>query len=334
MTTGTGGAAAGGSDASDDRLARLGELTEQMFAATQAALAVLGADLVVRRANPAFCAMFAVARDAAEGRSIFELGGAAWSVPELRRALAEEGAQGFDPGEVEVAYQRQDLGRRLLRVRARRLHREPGWLLAIEDVTDRRGVEEIRERLKSEARHRNRNMLAKITAIVSLSHRDQTSVAAYADRLAQRIGVFARTEDLIGSRGKVVEVRDLVAGELASVRGGERAEIEGPPAEVAAAIAQPLALAVHELASNASRHGALHLPEARLRVTWAVVDGSSPATLRLEWEETGVPVEGDPTPGFGLRLIREIAPQMMGGTCSLSLVDGGVRCELEFPLAS
>lgn len=334
MKTATWGAAADGPDASDDRLARLEELAEQIFAASQAPLAVLGADLVVRRVNPAFCMAFALAPDAAEGRSIFEIGGAAWSVPELRRALAEEGAEGAVPDEVEVTHQRQDLGRRLLRVRARRLHREPGWLLAIEDVTDRSGAEEIRERLKAEARHRNRNLLAKITAIVSLSHRDQTSVAAYADRLVQRIGVFARTEDLIGSGGQVVEVRDLVAGELASVRGGDRAEVEGPPAEVAAAIAQPLALAVHELASNASCHGALHLPEARLRVTWSVVDGSSPATLRLKWEETGVPVDGDPAPAFGLRLIREIVPQMMGGTCSFSLAGGGLSCVLEFPLAS
>lgn len=325
---GTEGAAA----ATGSALSAGPSVAEQVFAAAPGPMAVLDPDLRLKTVNPAFHALFGGGRDGAAGVFFFALQDGAWDDPDLRDALAEVSSAAVRSVELEVTA-RHGVPR-YLRISAEVLGDGPDILLSIADVTVEREGERAIRALRAETRHRIRNLLAKVGAIVSLSRRDHDSVHAYAERLGQRISAIARAEDLIGGRNPTVDVRDLLAAELAALRVGLPVPVEGPAVALPATTAQALALALHELATNAVRYGAFATPGAALRVVMATPGQGAEQTLRFEWLESGVPIGTPPRPGFGSRLIREIVPQMLGGSSDLSFGRDGVRCVIEFPLSA
>ena len=186
-------------------------------------------------------------------------------------------------------------------------------------------------------------MLAAVQSVASSTARSAADPRSFWEAFAGRLRVMARAHDVVAGRGwtKGADLRALLEAELAPYLyvagpGGPRAELDGPPVRLAPAAALALALAVHELATNAARHGALSVATGRVRVRW--VSAGSPATdpssvprLRLDWVEEGGPPPISPPlrRGFGTRLLEGAPPSQLGGPVLLCFNPSGLHAAVE-----
>jgi PAS domain S-box-containing protein len=196
------------------------------------------------------------------------------------------------------------------------------------DITERKEAEERQQMLVGELDHRAKNLLAVVQSVLHLTRADSTSdfVAA----VEGRIKALSRTHGLLSeSRWRGVELGRLVAEELAPFRRpGRQIDALGPVISLRPGSAQSLALALHELATNAAKYGALSVPEGGLTLTWTVEDGR----LLLRWTESGGPAVVPPTRrGFGTKVIGASIEQQLGGTTELDWERPGLRCRLSIP---
>ncbi|MGX1099184.1 CheR family methyltransferase [Amorphus sp. MBR-141] len=317
----------------EEALAAAKLYAERIVDTTRQPLVVLNQQLIVHSANHAFYECFRLQPAEIEGKVLFEVGNGDWDIPELRQALREAMPDAGKLTDLVLSHDFRDLGHKELHVDARWLDAGSLILVAIEDVTARRATDREREVLISELRHRVRNLLAKILAIVSLSQEGKTSVAAFADELKERITAIVRTEEFIGTRSDTIGLRELVEAELKSVSSADRLSIEGPEVRLSAHAAQGLALMLHELTTNAVKHGAFSGRDGRLDVRWSVDGGPEAPRFRLSWEESGAAKGQSHGGGFGSRLIREIVPHMLGGATTVASGEDGVACTLTIPLS-
>ncbi len=198
------------------------------------------------------------------------------------------------------------------------------------DITERRRAEERLLLLAREVDHRAKNALAVVQATLRLTPRDEA--ASFARAVEGRVAALARAQTLLAAdRWSGAELRALVEGELAPFLGaGQRVELDGPRVTLPPGVTQPLAMAVHELATNAVKHGALSAPDGRVAVTWRL-EGEM---LRLRWAERGGPVVPGPPArrGFGSRVLEGTVRGQLGGTVSVSWAETGLVCEMEVAL--
>jgi two-component sensor histidine kinase len=149
-----------------------------------------------------------------------------------------------------------------------------------------------------------------------------------------RVAALARAQTLLAEgRWDGADLHAMLRGELAPFLAGQRADLDGPPAVLPPGTAQPLAMAVHELATNAAKHGALSVPEGRVSVSWRL-EGGAAGVLRLRWAEAGgPPVAGPPARrGFGSRVLDGTVRGQLGGAVSLAWARTGLVCEMAVPL--
>jgi two-component sensor histidine kinase len=154
-----------------------------------------------------------------------------------------------------------------------------------------------------------------------------------------RLLALARSHEVLTREGWTgADLGELVALALApheTTPSGRRCSVEGPLLRVPPRLAVPLAVALHELATNAARHGALSVPEGRVAVRWRLEPGQQiqPAMLRLCWEESGgPPVQAPLRRGFGTRLLEGGLGRELGGTVRLGFRPEGVVCDITAPL--
>jgi two-component sensor histidine kinase len=203
----------------------------------------------------------------------------------------------------------------------------------MQDVTGRIQAEEGRTLLAREVDHRAKNALAVVQAALRLTPADEP--AAYAAAIEGRIAALARAHALLAQGNWAsAELRSVVEGELQPFLRGAAdpvAVLEGPPAPLAPQAVQPLAMVLHELATNATKHGALSRPAGRLRVAWAIEEAG--ATLAITWAEQGGPEASWPPArrGFGSRLLARTVERQLGGTFRSEWLAGGLRCEFRIP---
>ena len=205
----------------------------------------------------------------------------------------------------------------------------------IRDVSVRIGEEKQRLLVANEVAHRLRNTMAVINGVVALTAKDTLSVAEFQTALLGRFAAISRThESLIRSSWVEAGLRDLLESELAPYRSEDRKiTLEGPDLAIDQEIAVALALVFHELATNASKYGALSNATGQLEIQWQVT-GTEKRLLELIWQETGGPTVVPPTKtGFGSELISTNLSGC-GGTAALTYLAGGVICILTLPLAS
>jgi len=207
------------------------------------------------------------------------------------------------------------------------------YVCSLADVTERheaRAFREAERRLLREVDHRAMNALALVQGFVRLSRRD--SIEQFARSVQDRVEVLARTHVLLArTRWADVTLDQLLRMELAAAD-PERVELEGQEVLVSAERVQPLALLLHELASNAALHGALSEPEGRLEVTWR--RGRTPDVVTLSWRERGVRRPTSHQPGFGLRLVSSIARQQLRGRARQHWRDDGLATYLSCRIAA
>ncbi|WP_376096601.1 HWE histidine kinase domain-containing protein [Roseomonas sp. CCTCC AB2023176] len=155
------------------------------------------------------------------------------------------------------------------------------------DVTARHDAEDRQRVLMREVDHRAKNALTVVQATLRLTPKDDA--AAYARAVEGRVRALARAQTLLAEgRWEGVSLREVAAGELDPFLpegGASRIILDGPAVTLAANAVQPLAMALHELATNATKHGALSVPGGTVRLGW-MIDGDR---LRLHWEESGGP---------------------------------------------
>ncbi|MBL6454844.1 PAS domain-containing protein [Belnapia sp. T6] len=208
-------------------------------------------------------------------------------------------------------------------------------IATLQDITERRLGEERQALLAREVDHRAKNALAVVQAAIRLTPKEDAT--AFARAIEGRIGALARAQTLLAKRRwDGADLAMLVEGELAAFVGGEgpepRMRLAGPPVLVAAEAAQPLAMALHELATNATKYGALSVPGGLVSVTWSLDPGEG--VLVLDWVETGGPALPEPPRrrGFGSSVI-EATLRQLGGQARLDWREGGLACRLRAPLS-
>jgi PAS domain S-box-containing protein len=237
--------------------------------------------------------------------------------------------------QLEYAIRRADTGVvRWLQVQGRILpgpDGRPARIVGVSlDVTERRAAEEQRELLMREVDHRAKNALAVALSVVQLAPRD-VPPEAFAASVTSRIAAMARTHSLLAAeRWAGAEIGALARAELAAHEG--HFTLEGPRLRLTAEAAQPVAMLLHELATNAAKHGALSTPGGRVELGWSL----SPAEelLRLHWQERGgPPLDGPPRrAGFGSRLLTALAKRQLGGSVEVDWSGpAGVAVTLRLP---
>jgi PAS domain S-box-containing protein len=202
----------------------------------------------------------------------------------------------------------------------------------VQDITDRKRAEETLALLAREVDHRAKNALAVIQTALRLSPRED--LGTYAAAVEGRVGALARAQTLLANENwSGVSLRELVQGELAPFTSGQSVNLSGPHIVLAADMAQPLGMTIHELATNALKHGALSVAEGSVSISWRPVDGASDR-FHLSWVEAGGPPVAHPPKrrGFGSRVIEGTLRRQLSGAVSFSWKTSGLVCEMTVPL--
>ena len=215
-----------------------------------------------------------------------------------------------------------------------------GFLKILRDRTAQKHEEEQRRLLLAELNHRVKNTLAIVQSLVTQTSRGTESAAVLRKALETRLDALATLHDLLTREGwQGAGLADVVHATLAPFGDGAgRAEVQGPGLRLMPNAALVLSMALHELATNAAKYGALSVPDGRVEVAWHLdrpADAPSGATLDLLWRERGGPaVASPPRRGFGSRLIEAGVTYQLGGDVRLAFEAGGVECRFRIPLTS
>ena len=198
-----------------------------------------------------------------------------------------------------------------------------------EDVDERRRREQS---YLFEHRRQFRGLLAMIRAIIRRTARNDQSAEEYAGLLEGRLGALARVQDmLMRVPDEGADLMELVSAEfLAQGVPEARVTLAGPSVPLSGKVAASLALALHELTTNAIKFGALSAAHGRLGVAWQDIEEDG--FLRLEWRETGVPIvlTAPRAQGFGVELLENTLPYELGARTSVEFAPGGLTCVIEF----
>ena len=210
-----------------------------------------------------------------------------------------------------------------------------GVSLIARDVTERRQAEERQRLLLAELNHRVKNTLATVLSVANQTLEDAASVAEFRQAFTGRIRALSETQNLLTRTNWAgASIRDLIRAEAAPYvrQDGANFKLDGPEILLTPRAALSLALVIHELMTNASKHGALSSPSGGVEVIWSVRRDGNERTVKLEWTESGGPRVKPPTRrGFGRRLIEEGISYELAGRAELAFASGGLRCRIEVP---
>lgn len=212
------------------------------------------------------------------------------------------------------------------------------WFGAATDVHDMHLLEERQRRLVAELQHRVRNILTVVRSVFARTVEAGGALEDAADHFRGRLDALARTQAIVTQTASgMVDLENLIRDELLSVgvADGAALTIDGPDVQLPPRTAEAIGLAVHELAINAVKYGALKMAKASLDIRWTTdMDCGDGPRVHLIWVERGVPAVAisPERQGFGTELIREALPYQYGADTHLTFMGGGVRCSISLPL--
>jgi PAS domain S-box-containing protein len=211
-----------------------------------------------------------------------------------------------------------------------------GLTCAAVDMTERKEGEAHLRLLLRELTHRSKNLLAVIQAMARQTARHAGSIDGFLMRFAGRLQALAASHDLLVRESWYgASLQELLRSQLSPFvdTTGERIAANGPKVALKPEAAQSLGLALHELAANAARYGALSTPDGHVSLTWdcaADVDGVK--SLTLDWrEEAGPPVKARRKKGFGSVAIERNLALSLGAQVTLDFAPGGLVCRIVVP---
>ncbi len=209
-----------------------------------------------------------------------------------------------------------------------------GLVMTFIDVTALGQADGRQKIMIGELNHRVRNMMAVVSAMAQQTLANQVPAEALEGFLS-RLHAMTRTYRLLTETSwSHMDLSRMLDDELGVVAGGAQYELIGPPVRLEPRAAVALGMAIHELATNALKYGALSVPEGKLKVTWSH-SGDNGEGLELHWAERGGPPVQPPTHrGFGSLLLERQLAYELGGSTRLEFAREGLRVTLQLPITS
>lgn len=280
--------------------------------------------------NPAGCDMLRLSREEILATTFFEF----FAPDEHARVPVEIGklAGGGVVGS-EWRVIRRDQSLFFAEILARKL---PDGLLqaVVRDTTERRQKEEQTRLLNREINHRFKNLLAVVNAIAGRT--EAADIGEYRARLFERLRALSESTDLlVGGDWKGVALVELVSSQLGHIRGGRETRITygGPDLLLSPSAAQLLGMALHELATNAIKHGALSTERGRVEIAWTLSGSPDAELLSVKWsEQDGPEVRPSKNLGFGSALLHQVRSALKA-KAELRFDPGGVEWRADIPVA-
>ncbi len=204
------------------------------------------------------------------------------------------------------------------------------------DVTDHVRAERSQALLVRELHHRVRNTLATVQGVMNSTARTAETIEDYQWAFSGRISSLARTHSLLTEEiQQFVSFPNLLRQEIGAYADGapDRVVLEGPDVELPSQLAVPLGMTIHELATNAYRHGALSVPDGQVTVAWTVVPAKDKRVLTCRWTESGGPTVTPPArQGFGSMILTRVLSQQIGAKVDASYSPQGFELRADIPL--
>jgi len=206
-----------------------------------------------------------------------------------------------------------------------------GFTAFLRDVTERRRASEYREIMVRELHHRVKNTLATVQAIASTSARTAVDLEAFSDAFSDRIVSLSRTHTLLREQSwERIDLKQLVAGELAAYEEGGRVALDGAELQLPSGLGMTLGMTVHELTTNAVKHGALSDAHGRIAVRWRLEERDGAARLLFNWTESGGPSVGRPIHrGFGSQLLEKMLARQFDASVRQTWDPTGLRVDID-----
>lgn len=204
------------------------------------------------------------------------------------------------------------------------------------DITDRKQHEQHLNFVLRELSHRAKNLLTVIQAIARQTARQAASPQDFERRFGERIQALAQSHDiLVEHEWRGATLQELVTTQLspfAEVR--SRVVTDGPEVLLAPRAAEKIGIALHELATNAMKHGALSVPAGSVNVSWVLqVKDGKPDRLHFEWREQGGPAVSPPHhEGFGTVVVTRLVPVSLDATANLDFHPQGLTWTMTMPM--
>ncbi|HEY2708905.1 MAG TPA: HWE histidine kinase domain-containing protein [Caulobacteraceae bacterium] len=249
---------------------------------------------------------------------------------EALRKTVTDGLLAHGRYEVEYRMIRPDTGKVLWMYSAAATPRDAQGLThrligVVRDITERRSEDEARNALVAELDHRVKNVLASVQSLAAQSARKTTSLDAFLKTFAGRLEAMASAHTLLtATRWRGAEIGNIAAAELGGLAPGQ-ARWSGPEIVLNPRATNALTLALHELATNAVKFGALSSETGRVEVSWRRAGGG----FELSWIERGGPPVNAPTRrGFGATLLERVTGRELGGEARIDFAAGGVRATI------
>jgi PAS domain S-box-containing protein len=202
------------------------------------------------------------------------------------------------------------------------------------DITRRKQAEQRQDLLIAELDHRVKNVLARVAVVAMHTRQGSGTMDEFVRALGGRIQSMAAAHSLLSqNRWYDVGLTDLVRRQLAPYTNDANTTICGPQVMLTSAETQAVAMVIHELVTNAAKHGALSSPSGKVSVSWERAGADAAAILTITWRELGGPAIAAPVQsGYGSSLIRDLIPHELGGTVNLVFASDGACCKIEIPL--
>ena len=208
----------------------------------------------------------------------------------------------------------------------------------VQDITEPRRAQERQTLLMNELNHRVKNTLAAVQAIVAQGLRGAGVREEVREGIESRLIALSRSHDLLTrERWQTASLADLVGLALQPYRSGAgqapRYRLEGPEVRLPPNPVLALGMALHELATNAAKYGALSKEGGQVEVSWSLTPAAAGQRLKLHWRECGgPPVEPPQRKGFGSRLLERGLAHELDGAVRLDYLPQGLVCEIEIPV--
>jgi PAS domain S-box-containing protein len=210
-----------------------------------------------------------------------------------------------------------------------------GLICASIDVTERKEAEAHLRLLLRELTHRSKNLLAVIQAMARQTARHAGSVEGFLDQFGSRLQALAASHDLLVRESwHGASLRELIRSQLGAHVdcASSQVALNGPEVELKPEAAQNLGLALHELAINAAKFGALSIPSGRLSIEWGRPNSGGDNAIEIDWrEQFGPKVKTPHKRGFGSLMIERNLARALDSEVKLDFAPDGVRCHIVIP---